>query len=247
MNEFQNKIILITGASRGIGLALAKTLDKSGAQLLLHASSSEGLCILKSYFLDKRHSYWQCNFTEPEHIEKGLIEMLDVIGPLDGFVNCVGMRIRRPLNLLNIRIIQEAFHVNFTSYMEMIRLVSKRNKYNKGMSIISISSISAHSGAPGVSIYAATKGAVESATRCLAQELHKKGIRINTIVSGQVNTEAYADLMENRVGVDDPVLKRQYMGLIDAESVVDACLFLLSGKSKFLTSTSFPLDGGFLT
>ena len=156
------------------------------------------------------------------------------------------MRVRRPVNLFNIALIQEALNANFTSYMEIIRLVTKRNRFAAGMSILSISSISAHAGAQGVSIYAATKGAVESATRCLAQELFKKGIRINTLVSGQVNTEAYAALMESKENQEDPVLQRQYMGLLQPEQLAQACLFLLSEKSSYLNGVSFPVDGGFL-
>lgn len=247
MNEFKNKKILITGASKGIGFALAKALDQVEAYLLLHASSDEGMQRLKEHFPHSNHGFWQADFKQPETLEAGLTEKLSTFGPLDGYVNCVGMRVRRPVHLLNIGVIQEAFNTNFTSYIEIIRLITKRNRYNSGMSIMSISSISAHAGAPGVSIYAATKGAVESATRSLAQELHKKGIRINTIVSGQVNTEAYAALMENKESQEDPVLTRQYMGLLAPQSLAQICLFLLSEKSSLINGASFPADGGYLS
>jgi NAD(P)-dependent dehydrogenase (short-subunit alcohol dehydrogenase family) len=246
MNEFQNKKILITGASKGIGFALAKALDRAGARLLLHAVSDDGLKRLEEQFAYRQHYFWQSDFSRPETLENSIAAKLNELGTLDGYVNCVGMRIRRPLNLLNIRLIQEAFNTNFTSYIEILRLISKRNRYNIGMSILSISSVSAHAGAPGVSVYAATKGALESATRCLAQEFQKKRIRINTIVSGQVNTESYVTLMDSKEEKEDSVLQRQYMGLLEVEQLVQACLFLLSEKSSFINGTSFPADGGFL-
>jgi NAD(P)-dependent dehydrogenase (short-subunit alcohol dehydrogenase family) len=221
-------------------------LKKLGAQLILHASSKDGIERLQMKFEGKRVLFWQSDFTYPETLASGLVPLLDQVGPIDGFVNCVGRRVRRPINLFDTSLIQDAMNVNFTSYMEIIRLLSKRNRFNVGMSILSISSISAHAGAQGVSIYAATKGAVESATRCLAKELCKKGIRINTLVCGQINTESYFEFIENKETKEDPVLERQYMGLLEPEQIALACVFLLSDKSNFMNGVSFPADGGFL-
>lgn len=247
MSEFKDKAVFISGASKGIGFALAKELSNQGARLLLHASSDEGIQHLKANFSSESNVFWKFDFTKPNEVERSISALLSEIGPLDGFVNCVGMRIRRPVNLLNVSVMQEAFNANFISYLELVRILTKRNRFNVGFSIISISSISAHAGAPGVSIYAATKGAVESATRCLAQELHRKSVRINSIVSGQVNTEAYAELMNAKENKEDEVLKRQYMGLLEPSNLVDICLFLLSSKSSFINGVSFPADGGFLS
>lgn len=245
-DTFKGKRILITGASKGIGFALAKELDSLGASLLLHASSDEGYERLWTHFEGQGHIFWQADFFKPQDLEKGLMPILDEFGPLDGFVNCVGVRLRRPVNLLNVSIVQDTFNANFTSYLEIIRLITKKNRFQSGMSILSISSISAYSGAPGVSIYAATKGALESATRCLAKELQKKEIRINTIVCGQIDTEAYQELMETKDGAD-PVLERQFMGLGKPQQVVDIIIFMLSEKSSFISGASIPADGGFLS
>lgn len=245
-DSFKGKRILITGASKGIGFALAKELDSKGACLLLHASSDEGYERLWTHFEERGHAFWQADFFKPQDLEKGLLPILDEFGPLDGFVNCVGVRLRRPVNLLNVSIIQDTFNANFTSYIEIIRLVTKKKRFNPGFSILSISSISAHAGAPGVSIYAASKGALESATKSLAKELQKKGIRINTIVCGQIDTEAYQELMETKDGLDS-VLERQFMGLGKPQQVVDIITFMLSEKSAFISGSSIPADGGFLS
>lgn len=245
-DSFKGKKILITGASKGIGFALAKELDSKGAYLLLHASSDEGYERLWTHFEGRRHAFWQVDFFKPHEIEASLQSVLDDFGLLDGFVNCVGVRLRRPVNLLNVSIIQDTFNANFTSYVEIIRLITKKKRFQSGLSILSISSISAHSGAAGVSIYAATKGALESATRCLAKELYKKEIRINTIVCGQVNTEAYQALMNSKEDKQDAVLERQYMGLLQPSNLVNACIFLLRENSCFINGTSYPADGGYL-
>lgn len=244
---FKGKKILITGASKGIGFALAKELEKQGAILLLHASSTEGYERLWTHFGGKGHSLWQSNFFFPQELDASFQPLLDKFGSLDGYVNCVGVRLRRPVNLLNVSVIQDTFNANFTSYLEVIRIIIKKKRFTAGLSILSISSISAYTGAPGVSIYAASKGALESATRCLAKELHKKNIRINTIVCGQINTEAYQALMDTKSEPVDPVLDRQFMGLGKPQQVVDIILFMLSEKSAFISGSSIPADGGFLS
>jgi NAD(P)-dependent dehydrogenase (short-subunit alcohol dehydrogenase family) len=246
MSEFKNKKILITGASKGIGFALAEYLDECGASLLLHASSDGGIDRLKERFLSVSHSFWQADFFNPEAFESNLTGILDDFGPLDGFVNCVGVRMRRPVNLLNVKIIQETMTANFISYIEIVRLITKRNRYNAGLSIVTISSISAHAGSPAVSIYAASKAATESANRCLAKELFKKNIRVNSVVCGQINTEAYQDLMSSKGNETDVVLERQFMGLGMTSDVTKIITFLLSNESNFISGHSIPADGGYL-
>ena len=247
MSEFKNKKIFITGASKGIGFALAEYLDGCGASLILHASSNEGIIRLKEEFLSDSHRFWQADFFNPEAFESNLTGILDDFGPLDGFVNCVGVRMRRPINLLNVGVIQQTMTANFVSYMELVKIITKRNRFNSGLSIISISSISAHAGGAAVSVYAASKGAIESANRCLAKELYKKNIRVNSIICGQVGTEAYNDLMASKENTSDPVLERQYMGLGIPKDVVNIITFVLSENSQFINGQSIPADGGYLT
>lgn len=247
MSEFQNKKIFIAGASKGIGFALAKELFAKGASLLLHASSDEGLSRIKTSFKSEKICFWQADFFKPEDFENSLLEILNTFGQLDGFVNCVGVRLRRPLNLLNIKLVQQTLTANFVSHIELIRIITKKSRFNKGLSILNLSSISAHSGSAAVSIYAASKAANESAIRCLAKELSKKQIRLNSVVCGQINTEAYQDLMKSKGIDEDVVLERQYLGLGEPIQVVNVVSFMLSEKSNFITGQSIPVDGGYLT
>jgi NAD(P)-dependent dehydrogenase (short-subunit alcohol dehydrogenase family) len=115
------------------------------------------------------------------------------------------------------------------------------------LSIITISSIAAHSGGPGVTAYAASKAATEAAVRCLAKELFKKEIRVNSLVCGQVNTSAYADLMETKSDATDTILERQYLGLGSTQNITNILLFLLGGESCFITGSAIPADGGYLS
>ena len=129
----------------------------------------------------------------------------------------------------------------------MVRIITKKNQFNLGLSIVSISSISSIVGGKGVTTYTASKAAIDAAIRCLAKELHKKSIRINSVLSGQINTEAYKELMDSKTDKKDQVLDRQYLGLGEVNDVANVILFLLSEKSKFITGSSVPVDGGFLS
>ena len=79
------------------------------------------------------------------------------------------------------------------------------------------------------------------------QRSYKKSIRINSVLSGQINTEAYKELMDSKTDKKDQVLDRQYLGLGEVNDVANVILFLLSEKSKFITGSSVPVDGGFLS
>jgi NAD(P)-dependent dehydrogenase (short-subunit alcohol dehydrogenase family) len=247
MGKFDNKYILITGASKGIGFALAENLDNLGAKLILHASSEDGINKLTNVFANKGHLVFKANFSEPLTLEDAWKAQINQEIKLDGFVNCVGLRSRRPLNLLKPAHVIEILQANVASFIEMSRLVCRKNGFNPGLSIITISSIAAHSGGPGVTAYASSKAANEAAVRCLAKELFKKEIRVNSLVCGQINTEAYSELMNSKGDQEDTILDRQYLGLGSTQNITDILLFLLGKESGFITGSSIPADGGYLS
>lgn len=246
LSSFHKKTILVTGASSDIGLEIAKSLMKLGATLILHASTTQSIEKVKSAIPGNEHKFWMCDFSDPINIESSWKD-LQLNMQLSGAVHCVGMRSRRPLNMLKPQHITEVMNTNFNAYIELLRVLTNRKRYEQGFSIVSISSIAALSGGPGVTAYAASKAAMDAANRCLAKELYKKGIRLNSVICGQVETSAYNRLMESKESNVDPVLERQYMGLASTGEIKDIVLFLLSEKSKFLNGTSIHADGGYLS
>ena len=241
------KRTFISGASRGIGFALASRLSDEGQRLLLHASTDEGISRLKDHFGTKDHVLWKADFTKPGSFTKELEGLLIDIGALDGVVHCVGIRSRRPLPLFQLEGMQAVLNANVVSFVEIMRIITKRGYFNHGLSVVGLSSISAHVGSPGVTAYAASKAALESSIRCLAAELFKKSIRVNGLVCGQVNTEAYRELMSSKESDADPVLQRQYMGLLEVDQIVEAICYLLGGSSSQMNGTMFPAHAGFLS
>jgi NAD(P)-dependent dehydrogenase (short-subunit alcohol dehydrogenase family) len=245
LEEFKNKSILITGAGKGIGNEIAKQLHEAGANLILHAFSEESIQQLKFKF-GERHQYFKADFTLPESIEQIWKEAIELKSPLTGYINCVGLRSRRPIHLLKVRHVQEILCANLVSFLEMVRLVSQKNTFQPGLRIVNISSIASLSGGAGVTAYAASKAGADAAIRCLAKELYKKEIYLNSIVCGQVKTEAYDQLMASKEDQNDKILERQYMGLSKPYEIASIVLFLLSEKSKYINGTAIHADGGYL-
>jgi NAD(P)-dependent dehydrogenase (short-subunit alcohol dehydrogenase family) len=245
--DFTGKQILITGASAGIGKEIAILLSKLGAKVIMTDIDEAGLKEVFSLLEGSGHQYLIFDLRELGKIEGEIREVVIRSGPLDGFVHCVGIRSRRPLSMITPNVLSEVMSLNFGSFVEYIRCISKKNHFNEGLSIVGISSISSQIGASGVIAYAASKAAMDSAVRCLAKELAPKKIRLNTVVPAQVNTPAYKKLLEMTGNAEDKVLERQYLGLAEPIDVAGAVAFLLSDSSRFITGSAIPVDGGFLS
>ena len=241
--QFVSQNILISGASSDIGLAIAKSLSQEGARLLLHTSSESGRVRLKAEFSDSNHVIFKSDFSHIENISTDLSPLLKKY-PIHGLVNCVGMRSRRPLKLLKYSHVEEVMRLNFHSFLELIRLSISHYKPLMGLSIVQISSIASQSGGPGVAAYAASKAAVDAAVRSLSKELYSKGVRLNSVICGQVNSREYDKILA--VNSQDSVLERQYLGLNEPEEISDIVVFLLSKRSQRISGHFIPADGGYL-
>jgi NAD(P)-dependent dehydrogenase (short-subunit alcohol dehydrogenase family) len=244
--EFSGKNILLTGASVGIGKETAILLSDLGAHVHIIDVDSKGLDEINNLLNDTRHSFNCYDLNDVDGIEN-LIKSITLNIPIDGFVHCVGVRSRRPFSMVTPKILNEVMNLNFVSFFEIIRSLTKKGRFNEGLSIVGISSISAHRGAAGVVSYAASKSAMESTVRCLSKELHTKKIRLNTVVPSQIDTPAYHRFNSDNADIAKTILERQYLGLGTTSDVANVISFLLSDSSRFITGASIPVDGGFLS
>lgn len=242
--DFAGKNILVDGAGRGIGLEVARLLNSLGANVILVDSNKEVLDEALNIIGGTRCSGKEFNLVNHDEIINLVKEIVQENGALDGFVHCVGVRCRRPINLLSPDVLKQVMDINFVSFVELVRCITKKGNFNRGLSIVAISSISAKTGGISVTGYAASKAAIEGAVRCLAHELAPKGVRLNTVQPGQTLTPAYKELIGNN---DDPVLERQYLGLAEASDVANTIAFLLDDASRMITGASMPIDCGFYT
>jgi NAD(P)-dependent dehydrogenase (short-subunit alcohol dehydrogenase family) len=245
--QFEDKHILITGPAAGIGKAIAIALSRCGARLICIDVDSKGLDNLVSGLEGEGHRSFVYDLAECEGIQGLGDQILSSGGPIDGLVHCVGIRSRRPIAMIDSAHLTAVLRTNFVSFVELIRYFTKKGRYHEGLSIVGISSISSHRGAPAVTAYSASKAAMEGAIRCLARELASRKIRLNAVVPGQIDTPAYEALRKMTADQADPVLERQYLGLGEPGDVAEAVLFLLSERSRLITGSSLPVDGGFLS
>lgn len=249
MNDFLNykdKHILVDGAGMGMGRETAVQLSKLGAKVSLIDLDNNALQETLSLMNGNGHLIVNCNLGDLTAIEGIVKDIVSKNGPVDGFVHCVGLRCKRPLKMITPDVLQSVFTVNLGSFYELLRQITRKGNYNPGLSVVAISSMSAKTGGAGISVYSSSKAAIDGAIRSLALELGAKKIRINSVMPGQINTPAYAQYLATVGGVDK-VMERQYLGLGEAEDVVNMILFLLSERSRMITGAAIPLDGGYMT
>ena len=166
-------------------------------------------------------------------------------GPVDGFVHCSGISNMRPLKMTNYEFLHDMMLINFYSFIEIIRCVTKKGRYNEGMSIVGMSSISGIKGYKSKMAYSASKAAVDGAIRSMAKELAIKNIRVNSIIAGSIKTEMFNKFLEKK-GIDekDEQFNEYCLGLGEPIDVANAIAFLLSDASRIITGTGLIIDSG---
>jgi len=246
--DFSNKTILITGASSGIGRTTALLLDQLGAKCILVARREKELNQTADDMKNAARVY-PFDLEKVESIAQWISQIIEENGPLDGYVHCAGIAITSALRGIQLSMLDKSMRINFYSFLEIIKQISRPGQFNENMSIVGISSIAAQQGNSGKTIYSATKAAMDAAVRCLAKELTRKKIRVNSVAPALIHTEIYDNLMERAADSEQvqAVLSRQYLGLGEPVDVANMAVFLLSPASKFTTGATLPVDGGRLS
>lgn len=244
--DFLNKRIIVAGANGGIGSAICKHLAKEGATVILIGRNKEKLCQVLSNLNGKGHRCFLCDLGNVESIEPCINSIIKEMGAVDGFAHCAGNGDVRPLKMSKYPFMINIMNINFFSFVEMVRCITKKGAYNEGLSIVGISSVASQYGVQSRTAYSASKGAMDAAMRTMAKELGSKGIRVNNISPGSTRTpmidkyNTYSDLSEeaqlNRL--------RQYLGECSPDDIAQAALFLLSAKSRKITGIVLNVDGG---
>jgi len=188
--SLEGKKILVTGAASGIGKAIAIECSKSGASLLITDRNEEKLketiSLMDNSFL---HSFFLADLLSETDIEA---LVMFVHEKLDGIIHCAGIIIPKPFQFLSKENIHDVMNVNFNAPVLITQMLLKKKKFANPSSIVFISSISGVlCSSPTGSIYSASKGAINGIVKNLAIELAVKGIRVNSVNPGMVNTNIY--------------------------------------------------------
>lgn len=233
------KRILITGASSGIGRQIAISCAHAGAEVVASGRNEERLNTTLIALDGTGHQSLHLDVCD----EVAMKNAVQITGELDGVVHCAGISALAPLRLATRSHIESQLAANLTGPMMLTRELLLRNSIHQGGSIVFISSISAHIGVHGVSAYSASKGALEAMARSLSMEVAKKGIRVNCLAPGLVQTPMLEAAKSTTGGLDETI-KRYPLGLGLPEDVANAAIFFLSPASRWVTGTTLVVDGG---
>lgn len=247
--DLTGKRVLITGASSGIGQETAVLISKLGAETVLIARREEQLKETHSKLAGSGHKYYCYDLSNVDDIEKLIDAVIMGGGSIDGFVHCAGVGNTRPLKMLKPQHIKEVMEVNFYSFVEIVRCITKKNNYNHGLSIVGVSSVASLQGNQSKTAYCSSKAAMDAAIRCMAKELAPKQVRVNSVMPGLIKTAIFESFLEKGSDSEDAknVMARQYLGVGEPQDVANMVAYLLSDASKFITGTSVAVDGGRLS
>lgn len=239
--SLDNKTILVTGASGDIGGATAIECSKMGAKVVLTGRNKERLENVMSALAGEGHAMVCADLTDEERLESVIKELPE----LDGIVFCAGISGFRPVQSLRLSDVQKMFDVNAFAPMNVLHYILKKRILKKNSSVVFISSISGHSNVSvGLSAYGATKASLTAFARYAALELSPRGIRVNSVLPGRIQTQLIQnDLLDEQAVENDKKkypLQRYGLPVEVARSVV----FLLSEASDWITGTQLVVDGG---
>jgi len=238
------KWILVTGATGGLGQAITRNVFEQTEYGVISISSSSEYNnkeLEKKY--QERFRHIQYDLRNSKGIKELYLNQISKIGIVYGLVNNSAIAYDDIVSNLNIEKLEEMYAVNVFSAMNLTKYAIRDMLLHgtKG-SIVHISSISAHTGYKGLSMYASTKGALEAFSKNIAREWGERGIRSNCVVPGFMETAISSTLSEEQ---KDRIYKRTSLKkATNIESVANAVVFLLSEKAESITGALLHVDNG---
>ncbi len=248
MIDLSGMHVLVTGGSRGIGAATARLFAKAGATVMIHYREREeraAALIEELYAISSRdHRRFPCDFMEPAEIQELFQFVGSEWGRLDCLVNNAGVWLHNPLSQFDEERMIATLRINvrgpFLCMMHALPLL----RLSKNASVVNISSTAGQRGEPFYSPYAASKGAMQSATKAWAVELAPE-IRVNCVAPGWVDTEMSASALRDDPAAHDSIVAQIPLHRVaSAEDVAGPILFLASPLARHVTGEIVNVNGG---
>jgi len=246
MHDFKGKVALVTGASRGIGRAIAVALARGGASLALNyagneAAAQEALKLVEAAGAP-RARLLRFDVADPAACSKAVEEVVAELGGLHILVNNAGIAIDQLLMRLKDEDWKRQLDVNLTGAFNLVRAASRPMMKARGGAIVNLSSVVGEMGNAGQVAYAATKAGLIGLTKSVARELASRNIRCNAVTPGFIDTDMTSALPEaarTRMLESIPLAR-----LGSAEDVANAVCFLASDQAAYVTGEVLKVNGG---
>lgn len=247
MRRLEGKVVIVTGGSTGIGEAIARRLNREGAELVLIARGSERLAALAGE-LGRSTQFVAGSVADPA-VAEAAVAAASKLGGVDVLVNNAGVDFTSALLETRIDDARPVFETNFFGSLWMLIRVGRELARRGGGSIINVTSRLASIGVPTTAIYAASKGALLALTRGAAVELAPLGIRVNAVAPGLTDTALLRDWIQGHT--DPEAFRRVLQGTIPQgrfgtpDDIAAAVAYLAADESAHITGASLPVDGGY--
>jgi NAD(P)-dependent dehydrogenase (short-subunit alcohol dehydrogenase family) len=240
--SLSGKTVLVTGASSGIGRAIAVECSKMGATVVITARNRERLNETLSLMDGSGHIVIEADLNKKEDRER----IISLSPMIEGLVNCAGIIKTLPFQFITDETLEEVMNVNFMAPALISAQLVKKKKIARNGSIVFISSISGNACVGGGnSIYSASKSAVNGIAKNMAYDLSPKGIRVNCIMPGMVDTHIFDSGILTSEQLEEEIKRYPLRRWGKPEDVAYAVIYLLSDASSWVTGSNLLIDGGF--
>lgn len=236
----EGKIILVTGASSGIGRGIAIACSKMGATVIINGRNEQRLAETMTEMQGEENLSLAADLSD----SNSLTGMVSRLPKLDGIVHCAGIGQRVLCKQLQEADLDTMMDVNFKAPVMLQTEILKQKKINKGASIVFIASIASDSPSIGNAVYSASKGAIISYANCLALELAPRQIRVNCILPAMIWTDLIlkGGITEEELKEDEKKYPLKRYG--KPEDIANLSIYLLSNAAAWMTGSSIKITGG---
>ena len=245
MFTLEGKTALVTGASGGIGSAIAMALAKQGARLALSGSNGDKLRVYREQLNGETggdHVEITCDLSDTAQVEELIPATLDTLGKMDILVNNAGITRDNLAMRMKDDEWGDVMRVNLEASFRLMRAAARPMMKARGGRIVSITSVVGHTGNPGQMNYTAAKGGLTAMSKSLAQELASRNITVNCVAPGFIRT-AMTDALDDKQ--KDAINGRIPMGRMgEGDEIGAAVAFLASDEAAYVTGQTLHVNGG---
>lgn len=248
MLDLSGKVIVVTGASSGIGRSCAIRCAQQNARVVLLGRSEERLLETWEQMENRdQHRYYIVDLLDEARVDAVKTDIITHFGPIAGMVHAAGISTTLPFKMATKEKWQLFFETNVHSALHLTQIFLKRGSFQEtGGAVVFLTSVMASVGESGKTLYSMTKGALLAVARSLAIEYASRNIRFNCISPGVVVTPMSA---AQNYAKDELALKqmteRHPLGLGQPDDIAHAVVFLLADEARWMTGSNLVIDGGY--
>lgn len=247
--DFENKVVLITGAAGGIGIAAARKFAEQGARIALVDLSREALEVAAADLPEAL--LLAANVADEDDVKAYVAKTVETFGRIDVFVNNAGINGDfKPITEQTVENYQKVLNVNVLGVALGLKHVIKQMQAQGGGAVVNTASNGGLLGAPGMSAYVASKHAVIGINKSVALEVAGDGIRVNAVCPSGVDTQMMRSIETNAMKGHEDEARKKFESSVplgryaEADEIADLMLFLASDKASFITGAYYRIDGG---